>query len=259
MTNSELHDPTLSAIIARKLAKVHTLDVPINKDPTWLFDTINKWLDLVRSHDVTHVNPDKQELAKFLLDFNFENELKWLKSLIVQLKSPVVFSHNDLQEGNILLPDMTQNKMESFFSQSNQAIDESVVLIDFEYSSYNYRGFDLGNHFCEWVYDYSNPEFPHFFANQTNYPSVSQQRLFIREYLKHSATGNIFMKSDGQKIKQENKKGNNRKLSDLEDVLLVEANAFVLASHMLWTLWSINNAFTSKIQFGYWVCKSCLI
>lgn len=31
---------------------------------------------------------------------------------------------------------------------------DSFMLVDFEYSSYNYRGFDIGNYFCEWVYDY---------------------------------------------------------------------------------------------------------
>lgn len=26
-----------------------------------------------------------------------------------------------------------------------------LLLIDYEYANYNYRGFDIGNHFCEWV------------------------------------------------------------------------------------------------------------
>ena len=31
---------------------------------------------------------------------------------------------------------------------------DPVVLIDFEFSSYNYQGFDIANHFNEWMYDY---------------------------------------------------------------------------------------------------------
>lgn len=38
-----------------------------------------------------------------------------------------------------------------------------------------------------------------------------------------------------------------------EKHVLKEVDVFVLASHFLWTLWSIVNAQNSQIQFGYWV------
>ena len=31
---------------------------------------------------------------------------------------------------------------------------DPIVFIDYEFAAYNYRGFDLANHFIEWVYDY---------------------------------------------------------------------------------------------------------
>lgn len=37
------------------------------------------------------------------------------------------------------------------------------------------RGFDIGNHFCEWMYDYSCEEFPFFKVNPQAYPSKAQQ------------------------------------------------------------------------------------
>lgn len=49
-----------------------------------------------------------------------------------------------------------------------------VQFIDFEYSSYNPRGFDIGNHFCE----YAGPE-----CDYTHYPDAAQARHFVREYL----------------------------------------------------------------------------
>ena len=40
--------------------------------------------------------------------------------------------------------------------------DENLVFIDFEYCAYNYRGFDIANHFCEWV-SFPEPAVdPHF-------------------------------------------------------------------------------------------------
>lgn len=59
--------------------------------------------------------------------------------LIERFPSPVVFAHNDLQYGNIM-----------------DTYDGYVTLIDYEYGGYNYRGFDIGNFFCEWMYNYAS-------------------------------------------------------------------------------------------------------
>ena len=40
-----------------------------------------------------------------------------------------------------------------------------MVLIDFEFSSYNYRGFDIANHFNEWMYDYRRKDYPYYHRN----------------------------------------------------------------------------------------------
>lgn len=45
----------------------------------------------------------------------------------------VVFCHNDLLAGNVII------------KEGNTGVD----FIDFEYGSANYRGFDIGNHFNE--------------------------------------------------------------------------------------------------------------
>ena len=53
--------------------------------------------------------------------------------------------------------------------------EEKLVIIDFEYCSYNYRGFDVANHFCEWMYDYTFDKYPKFSYNPAAMPSVEQQ------------------------------------------------------------------------------------
>ena len=40
---------------------------------------------------------------------------------------------------------------------------------------------------------------------------------------------------------------------ELAQQIMKEANYFALASHFLWTLWSINMAAKTAIQFGYMV------
>lgn len=48
--------------------------------------------------------------AEFLKDFNFAKELSWLKKIIALQPSPVVFCHNDFQEGNILMAEENNNQ-----------------------------------------------------------------------------------------------------------------------------------------------------
>ena len=50
----------------------------------------------------------------------------------------IVFTHNDLLSGNVLIP-------MDFFEQDGVS---SMRFIDYEYAGYNSRAFDLANHFC---------------------------------------------------------------------------------------------------------------
>ncbi|KAF7991443.1 hypothetical protein HCN44_008755 [Aphidius gifuensis] len=88
-----------------------------------------------------------------------KNEYKKMKDKLIQLNSPVVFSHNDLLLANILY-----NKKQN-----------TVTFIDFEYTAFNYQAFDIANHFAEFPgvddIDYSL------------YPDESLQRSWLRKYL----------------------------------------------------------------------------
>lgn len=61
----------------------------------------------------------------------------------------------------------------------NDCCDPELMIIDFEYCAYNYRGFDLANHFLEWTFDYTNPEFPHYYHKKEQYPNREQKVLFF--------------------------------------------------------------------------------
>jgi thiamine kinase-like enzyme len=58
----------------------------------------------------------------------------------------LVFSHNDLLAGNVLIREG----------------DNKVIFIDYEYSCYNYRAYDIANYFNESVIDYNVTETPFF-------------------------------------------------------------------------------------------------
>ncbi|XP_069989201.1 choline/ethanolamine kinase [Penaeus vannamei] len=253
---SELADPNLSAIISTKMARVHALNVPISKEPSWIWNTMDKWLkssqDFLNNRSLSD-REDAQKIAKLQL-FNFQKEMEFLRKVVGKVQSPVVFAHNDMQEGNILLNTHAKTR------------DDQVCLIDFEYCSYNYRGFDVANHFCEWVYEYKLPVDPYFTVARENYPGKDKQLFFIRSYLEaYEAARRRKVVQPTNAIEDSHPissvsvlSQNNRMMSNMaapphpaEDKLLAEVQVFTLVSHLFWTLWSIVQSQVSTIPFGY--------
>lgn len=135
-----------------------------------------------------------------------ENELAALEIQVKSLNCPVVFCHNDLLCANIIY---------------NPEIKD-VSFIDYEYGSFNYRSFDIANHFCEYA---------GFDCDYTLFPdSESFQRQWIKEYLT-SFTGQC---------------------TDKEiDQILKEVAIFTLVAHIFWCFWGLVQAQVSDIQFDY--------
>lgn len=240
LRTEELHKPEISVACAVKMAQFHKLTMPIVKEPRWLFDTMTRYLDEALNN-LTFCEADEERRLKFdrIMSYNLPTELDNLKSILRRVHSPVVFCHNDLQEGNILY-------VENKFGQGDAPWQ--VRPIDFEYSSYNYRGFDIGNHFCEWCYDYKCNKPPHFIGRLQDYPTKEKQLVFIRAYLDeyHSTkTTNGHVTHDPAPLPADYMP------STEEQALLVEISAFALASHFLWALWATVQAHISDIEFGY--------
>ncbi|CAH6791350.1 choline/ethanolamine kinase isoform X1 [Phodopus roborovskii] len=218
LKTQELQDPVLSGAIATKMARFHGMEMPFTKEPHWLFGTMERYLQQIQ--DLPSTGLPQMNLLEM---YSLKDEMGNLRKLLDATPSPVVFCHNDIQEGNILL-------------LSEPKSDDSLMLVDFEYSSYNYRGFDIGNHFCEWVYDYTHEEWPFYKARPTDYPSRRQQLHFIRHYLAEVQKGRVLCEEEQTKLEEE---------------LLVEISRYALASHFFWGLWSILQASMSTIEFGY--------
>ncbi|XP_032895246.1 choline kinase alpha-like [Amblyraja radiata] len=224
LLTEELGLPDISAEIAVKMSRFHGMVMPFNKEPKWLFETMDRYLKQIMG--LTFVREAHVKKFNKLKTFNLPGELASLKSLLEATWSPVVFCHNDVQEGNIL-----------YLADKDATSTDKLMLIDFEYSSYNYRGFDIGNHFCEWMYDYTYDQWPFFKANMENYPNRQQQLHFIRHYLsEYSGNKGDSVHDDQLKIEEE---------------MIIEINRYALASHYLWALWAIIQAKLSTIEFGY--------
>lgn len=58
--------------------------------------------------------------------------------------------------------------------QQGQVDSTTMQFIDFEYGSYNYRGYDFANNWCEYA---------GFEGDYSRYPDERQQALFVTNYL----------------------------------------------------------------------------
>ncbi|KAG8231050.1 hypothetical protein J437_LFUL011173 [Ladona fulva] len=306
----ELADKGLSRLIAEKVAQIHLMKVPINKEPRWLWDTMERWLVTIHEYSTSGLIPDASKAAmQRFVSYNLRKELDWLREYLVGVQSPVVFCHNDLQEGNILLRANNGAEAGAEMKELNAVVDQEgeespgadgdeyreaeerwchglaakeaeeeeeeveeengrwaeededveeadqrqLVVIDFEYCSYNYRAFDFANHMCEWMYDYSNKKPPYFTAMPRNFPSRKQQEQFVRWYLgalrREAATQGVDPPLRWKKRREEEGDADD---AEETQALLAEIRAFTLASHFFWALWSIVNGTVSSIPFDYW-------
>ena len=192
------------------------------------------------------------EQKKWLHDMIYVHIPQKLEEVETSLLSPdgagrkglVVFGHNDLQPGNILIKanvrddddhdDQIVNQKEDQEEEDQEQEEEEqeeeqeeaqVTFIDFEYARSVPRGYDIANYWCEWAADYHGPT-PHL-MNYNKFPNEKKRREFGRSYLGIDAT-------------------------EEEITLLVdEAMHFVQLSHLWWGVWSLTQATQSTIDFDY--------
>jgi len=155
VSGEELKTCNWNAKLAAELARWHKHEIADKNPEVW--NTIENWLSLVPE---SYQNPAKDAILSRLGGLKkIRQELEEVKEMASQLKSPVVFSHNDLLGGNIIV---NENNGE-------------IKFIDFEYAAPNYQAFDIANHFNEWA---------GFEADYSRYPTKEQQYEFYRSYLK---------------------------------------------------------------------------
>ncbi|TPX62686.1 hypothetical protein PhCBS80983_g00349 [Powellomyces hirtus] len=200
----DMRDPHKSSLVAAQLARWHKVEMPGVKAAPKLFSTMWQWLDEVPA---TYSDPEKE--AKFTTSLHMteiRKELAEMQQTLEALNSPVTFCHNDLLSGNIVYDEKT----------------DSVAFIDYEYGSLSYRGFDIGNHFCEHA---------GFDCDWSLYPSKAFQIPWLRTYLETSSSAPV----DDSAV----------------EALYREVAKFSLAAHFYWAIWALVQAEISDLDFDY--------
>ncbi|KAJ2792987.1 hypothetical protein H4R21_006070, partial [Coemansia helicoidea] len=154
----EMGNDLYAPLIARQLADWGQTSLPCDHSPQ-LIPTLRRWLG-----DVPTSYGDERKDALFRKHFSLEmlhTELGELERLAALANSPVVFAHNDILSGNVVLAPSR----------------DKVSFIDYEYAAYNYRGFDIANHFNEYA---------GFECDYSRYPAKDAQLRWFKVYLDRS-------------------------------------------------------------------------
>eukprot|EP00879_Flechtneria_rotunda_P021600 GHRR01022767.1.p1 GENE.GHRR01022767.1~~GHRR01022767.1.p1 ORF type:complete len:323 (+),score=84.31 GHRR01022767.1:302-1270(+) len=243
----EMCSPAFVPRIARQLRRFHALDVDLPKTPHTPWGVIRNWLANAKTLKFT--DPVKQAAYKAIDFAALERDCHKAEAVCALTNSPIVFGHNDLLSGNILV------LQQPGFDPQNPNLDGPICFIDYEYGAYTHRGFDIGNHFAEYA---------GFEGDYTRYPSKQQQELFFRHYL---AANPADVPPPVASVRASSNNGSNDGNSsssssggssevpplDAEQLhrLSAEANVWSLASHLYWGVWAVIQACYSPIDFDY--------
>lgn len=230
LTMDQLRDPVVSIKVAEQVALLHDKTglestVPgISPDRPALWRQMSEWLSKATQLKFEEDGGKAAAVAELGLS-RLLGELERLKHEFGDLVAArhdhidlVRFGHNDLLAGNIMIK------------------QEDVILIDFEYSDYNFRAFDIGNHFHEWAG--TDCEWDEL-------PSVAVQKDFIRQYLglQNESENNQAEGSIGWPLEAEH--------------FYREVQLLGWASNLYWGAWAVLQAKYSSIEFDYLQYAAC--
>lgn len=142
-------EPEISRKVGAAFPKYHAIQVPVSKERRCfqvMRESLKEYQEFggvdyeIKPTTVTYSeHPKKVSMDDLYKEIDLME--KWTNEIY---KDTVVFGHNDLACSNVL--ELSSNK--------------EIVLIDWEFGSYNCRGFDLAMHLSETAIDFRVPEQP---------------------------------------------------------------------------------------------------
>ncbi|CAG2177472.1 unnamed protein product, partial [Oppiella nova] len=184
----EQNDPKLVEELFRKIARVHALDVPLPKRH-WIFRRIDyNYEEAYRRHPINEMIEELN--CETIKSHDLKAEVQWLKDMSLKIDSPLVFSHNDLYSPNVLVLD------------NKTASGDQLVICDFEYSSYGFRGTDLGTVINEWGRLWNDSLSVHTFADDSAIKQLLQYYVSENEIIFGKSWSQNQMNSTEQLLKE---------------------------------------------------------
>lgn len=164
--DKDLEDEGLLKSVAKCLARMHSLDLPVGKEPKDALEI--SWILTKDFEANVRANVTKDHLSRFgdLFTFDYKSQIEWLRKIRPQVPTRTVLGHHDVNRSNLMVREK----------------DRKVFLLDIEFSSWGYRGADLGSFFNNFMFDNTNMVDFRSHSAMT-YPSETRRRTFIGHYL----------------------------------------------------------------------------
>lgn len=174
ITNDELMHPEVNKALARKLANVHSLTVPISKTSGGLVSLQRTFPVFIKNSERFRNGLDPQLRSKFdeIVAYDIDKEMNWFCSNLPKIGFKRVFCLNDMNRSNILVKDVDEGATKSTWY-------DRIYLIDSEYASYAPRAKDIANHFLLRCVNFSSDCVR---RSGLSYPSRQLRMSFIEEY-----------------------------------------------------------------------------
>ncbi|XP_054154931.1 choline/ethanolamine kinase-like [Oppia nitens] len=178
--------------LAKLLAQFHQLDVPISKHSDWVLDLTKSSLAKLEIIESRLQQKFHEYNCKNLQSFHLKLEIQWLiESLESYMSSTTttasgvdttitatadrfVLTHADFRCDNIWV---VTDDDGSGSSSSSSSSDSSLMLSDFDHTSYGSRGLDFGQLFSEFIVR----------KMPIDFPDDQLMRRFIADYIRESS------------------------------------------------------------------------
>jgi thiamine kinase-like enzyme len=200
-----IRETETSARIACKVARIHAwIDKLATKQDkkNELWERFDDWMQ--KAQVVSLSEKQRAALGKIGFPHSVNERLLRVKNELLPLEEnfSLVFSHCDLQYGNIL----------------RLKHSKRIILIDFEYACFAPPYFDIANHWCEWAANYSESCMENL-LNFNLMPSPEEKRTFVRNYLQEHSDAQV-------------------SVAKIEE-FVQNCDKYIALSHFMWGIWGI--------------------
>jgi len=205
-------DPAVVQLVVEMFAQMHR--IPVERKEAVLFDRMRQFHHFMRDDGFAGDDVKAKRYVEWQIPSKDElfKEIEDMEAALKDVDCPVVFCHNDLLLGNIVL-----GKKEG---------KQTVTFIDHEYGEANYAAFDIGDHFTEFPGVGENLDY-------SLYPDEAFQKDWLRRYLKAS------------------QKGEEEPSDEEVHRWYRMVQKFALCAHLKWALWALVQAANSSIDFDF--------
>jgi len=245
LTPSDVGIKSIRRGITKALATLHQADVEgLDKTPMSLRILEDGYMKKIVTEKARKriYTAEEEGWLKEILSLVSDEEINFWKEVLVREKNSVVFSHNDLHALNILVLDKK----------------EQIKLVDYEYSCYNYRGYDIANFLNESTMDYTISEYPYYTLDLNKALNEEDLEDFISYYL-------FFSKFAGASFDEETLLSDEEYFRSIivenggdlaefkQEVAAIKEEVKICAmlSHYYWVLWGVVMSKNPEIQFDY--------